>query len=202
LSDRNLGQPPGQGRMVFLRPIRRPNFNISSYNPDARAPSPASYATSRGWTACARRPTHSPCHETKPGSLLAYRHDVEDCSFSLKVPVWHPGTGTKIRDHSSLGDPLLSHRVRVRRAPGRWLAQGPRPPEGSLAAVVEQRGRSLDRTTGRRGHPPGREPEKVPRLLLAHLFEVRHPVPLVHPVPFLSSPIIESSHRYGTLHRS
>ncbi len=85
LSDRNLGQPPGQGRMVFLRPIRRPNFNISSYNPDARAPSPASYATSRGWTACARRPTHSPCHETKPGSLLAYRHDVEDCSFSQRT---------------------------------------------------------------------------------------------------------------------
>jgi predicted metal-dependent enzyme (double-stranded beta helix superfamily) len=34
---------------------------------------------------------------------VAHRHDAEDCSFSLQVFVWPPGTGTKIHDHSSWG---------------------------------------------------------------------------------------------------
>ena len=34
---------------------------------------------------------------------VAQRHDAEDGSFSLKVFVWPPGTGTRIHDHSSWG---------------------------------------------------------------------------------------------------
>ena len=34
---------------------------------------------------------------------VAHRHDAEDGSFSLKVFVWPPGTGTRIHDHSSWG---------------------------------------------------------------------------------------------------
>lgn len=34
---------------------------------------------------------------------VARRHDGEDGSYSLKVFLWPPGTGTKIHDHSSWG---------------------------------------------------------------------------------------------------
>ncbi len=34
---------------------------------------------------------------------VAHRHDAEDGSFSLKVFVWPPGTGTRIHDHSCWG---------------------------------------------------------------------------------------------------
>jgi predicted metal-dependent enzyme (double-stranded beta helix superfamily) len=34
---------------------------------------------------------------------VAYRHDDPDCSYSLQVFVWPPGTETQIHDHSSWG---------------------------------------------------------------------------------------------------
>ena len=33
----------------------------------------------------------------------AYRHDNPDCSYSLQVFVWPPGSATRIHDHSSWG---------------------------------------------------------------------------------------------------
>jgi predicted metal-dependent enzyme (double-stranded beta helix superfamily) len=34
---------------------------------------------------------------------VAYRHDDPDCSYSLQVFVWPPGSATRIHDHSSWG---------------------------------------------------------------------------------------------------
>jgi predicted metal-dependent enzyme (double-stranded beta helix superfamily) len=34
---------------------------------------------------------------------VAYRHDHPDCSYSLQVFVWPPGSATRIHDHSSWG---------------------------------------------------------------------------------------------------
>jgi predicted metal-dependent enzyme (double-stranded beta helix superfamily) len=37
------------------------------------------------------------------GWYVAYRQDAPDCSYSLQVFVWPPGSATRIHDHSSWG---------------------------------------------------------------------------------------------------
>ena len=41
--------------------------------------------------------------EAKPDWYVARRFDAEDGSFSLRLFVWPPGTGTKVHDHAAWG---------------------------------------------------------------------------------------------------
>ena len=73
--------------------------------------------------------------EAKDGQdwYVARQYDGDDGSYSLKIFVWPPGTGTRIHDHSSWGAYAC--------ATGTVLEErgGARSPEEGLATLVEPR---------------------------------------------------------------
>ena len=98
--------------------------------------------------------------EVARGWYVADRFDAHDGAYSLQVFVWPSGTETEIHDHSSWGAYACAFGTVLEERYDR-LDDGSRtrsrPPEEGLAAVVEPRGRGLDRAAWRRWHPQGRK---------------------------------------------